>query len=127
MPDKWFDSYGELSWENEKVHLDNFAIALKQDQDLVGIIVVYAGRRSCANEARDRAIRAKNYVAQTLGIEQNRIKWLDGGYRETLMVILQPMLSGAPELTPSPTLKPNEVRVNKNCSIKTLKPRRRGY
>jgi hypothetical protein len=29
--DQWFDSYGDLSWEDEKARLDNFAIALRQD------------------------------------------------------------------------------------------------
>jgi hypothetical protein len=123
MPDRGFDSYGDISWENEKAHLDNFAIAL-YDQDLVGIIIVYAGRRSCANEARDRAIRAKKYVTETRGIEPNRIKWIDGGYCETLTVILQPVPSAAPKLTASPTLKPSEVRVDKNCKLKTIKPRK---
>jgi hypothetical protein len=124
VSDRLFDSYGNLSWENEKAHLDNFAIALEQERDLVGIIIVYAGRRSCANEARDRAVRAKNYVAQTRGIEPNRIKWIDGGYRETVTVILQPMPSGAPELTASPTLKPSEVRVDKTCKLKTIKSKK---
>ena len=121
-PDRSFDSYGDLTWENEKAHLDNFAIALQQDQALVGIIVVYAGKRSCVNEARDRAVRAKKYLAKMRGVERNRIKLIDGGYRETLTVILQPVLPGAPKLTASPTLKPSEVRVDKNCKLKTTKP-----
>jgi hypothetical protein len=124
IPDRWFDSYGALTWEKEKAHLDNFAIALQQDQALVGVIVVYAGRRSCANEARDRAIRAKKYLTQTRGVEPNRIKWIDGGFCETLTVILQPVPSGAPELTASPTLKASEVQVDNNCKLKTTKPRK---
>jgi len=126
VADQWFDSYGELSWEQEKAHLDNFAIILQQDPNLIGNIIVYAGRRSCANEARDRALRAKKYVTETRGIQGSRIKWLDGGYREELTIILQPVPAGAPELTASPTLKPSEVRIIKNCKLQTTKPRRRG-
>ena len=126
MADRWFDSYGDLSWEDEKAHLDNFAIALQQDSNLIGNIIVYAGKRSCANEAKDRALRAKKYVVETPGIQESRVKWLDGGYREQLTVILQPVPSGAPELTASPTLKLSEVRIIRNCKPKTSKPKKHG-
>jgi hypothetical protein len=126
MSDQWFDSYGKISWEDEKAHLDNFAIALQQDSNLIGNIIVYAGKRSCANEAKDRALRAKKYVVETRGIHESRVKWLDGGYREELTVILQPMPSGAPELTASPTLKPSDVRIIRNCKPKTSKTKKRG-
>jgi hypothetical protein len=126
MSDQWFDSYGNISWENEKARLDNFAIALQQDSNLTGNIVIYAGKRSCANEAKDRALRAKKYVVETRGIHESRVKWVDGGYREELTVILQPVPCGAPELTASPTLKPSEVRIVRNCKPKTSKPKKRG-
>jgi len=74
VADQWFDSYGDLSWEDEKAHLDNFAIALQNDSDSIGYIIVYAGRRSCIGEAKDRALRAKKYLVQTRAIEASRIK-----------------------------------------------------
>lgn len=126
VADQWFDSYGNLSWENEKAHLDNFAIALQHDPDLIGYIIVYAGRRACVGEAKDRALRAKKYVVETRGIQESRIKWIDGGYREEPTVILQPAPRGAPELTASPTLQPSEVQIIKNCKPKSAKPRKRG-
>ena len=121
-----FDSYGAISWEDEKAHLDNFAIALQHDPDSLGYIIVYAGRRACVGEAKDRAQRAKKYVVETRGIQATRIKWIDGGYREELTVILQPVPRGAPELTASPTLKPTEVQIIKNCKPKSPKPKQRG-
>ena len=120
-----FDTYGGISWELEKLHLDNFAIQLQHDSDSIGYIIVYAGRRACVGEAKDRALRAKKYVVETRGIQASRIKSIDGGYREDLTVILQPTPRGAPELTVSPTLKPSEVQ-NKNCKPKSPKPRKRG-
>src|SRR5438046_1734355 len=102
-----FDSYGAISWKLEKVHLDNFAIALQHDPNLIGCIIVYAGRRACVGEAKDRALRAKKYLVTSRGIQESRIKWLDGGYREDSTIILQPVPSGAPELTASPTIKPS--------------------
>src|SRR5467141_3175208 len=80
--DQVFDSYGDIPWEEEKVHLDNFAIELQHGSDLVGFIIVYSGRRTCVGEAKDRALRAKNYVVKTRGIQESRIKWIDGGYRD---------------------------------------------
>src|SRR5258707_5582224 len=83
-----FDSYGDLSWEDETAHLDNFAIQLQNDPDSIGYIIVYAGRRACFGEAKDRALRAKKYVVETRGIQESRIKWIDGGYRDKLTVVL---------------------------------------
>lgn len=113
--DQRFDSYGDLSWDDEKAHLDNFAIALQQDPRLIGYIVVYAGRRACVNEAKNRGSRAKKYLVERRGIRASRIKWIDGGYREELTVILQPAPPGAPKLNVSPTLKRSEVKIIRNC------------
>ena len=113
--DQWFDSYGDISWEDEKVHLDNFAIALQHDRDTIGYIIVYAGRRACAGEIKARALRATKYLVETRGTQASRIKWIDGGYREELTVILQPVPRGAPKLKASPTLKRSEVQIIKNC------------
>jgi hypothetical protein len=121
-----FDSYGDLSWEDEKARLDNFAATLQHNPESIGYIIVYAGRRACVDEAKDRALRAKKYMVETRGIPASRIKWSDGGYREELTTILQPAARGAPELTVSPTLKPSEVQIIKNCKPKNPKPRKRG-
>lgn len=121
-----FDSYGAISWDLEKLHLDNFAIQLQHDSDSIGYIIVYAGRRACVNEAKNRALRAKKYVVETRGIQASRIKWIDGGYREEFTVILQPAPRGVPEITASPTLKSSEVQIIKNCKPKSPKPRKRG-
>jgi len=121
-----FDSYGAISWEDEKAHLDNFAIALQHGPDSIGYIIVYAGRRACVGEANERALRAKKYVVETRGIQASRIKWIDGGYREGRSVILQLAPRGAPGTTASPALKPSEVQIIKNCKPKTPKSRQRG-
>lgn len=121
-----FDSYGDLSWENEAARLDNFAATLQHNPELIGYIIVYAGRRACVGEARDRALRAKKYVVETRGIRASRIKWIDGGYREELTVVLQPVPRQAAKLTASPTLKRSEVQISRNCKTKASKPRKQG-
>lgn len=113
--DQVFDSYGDISWQNEKAHLDNFAIALKQDSTLMGYIIVYAGKSTCVGEAKGRGRRAKKYLVKSLSIPEHRIKVVDGGYREKLTVILQPVPADAPEIIPTPTLKSTDVQIRKNC------------
>ena len=124
--DQWFDTYGDISWDDERAHLDNFSIALQEDPNLVGYIIVYAGRCACVNEARDRALRAKKYTVETRGIPESRIKWIDGGYREEFIVFLQPAPTGAPAPTTSSTVKPGEVKFTKNCNTKTSRRKRSG-
>jgi hypothetical protein len=110
-----FDDYSDIPWRDETGRLDNFAIALQQDPKLTGYVIVYAGQRACVGEAESRARRAKKYLVETRGIEESRIKWIDGGYREELTVILQPVPPGVSEIMTSPTVKPADVKLKKNC------------
>jgi hypothetical protein len=121
-----FDDYSDIPWPDETGRLDNFAIALQHDPKLMAYIIVYAGQRACVGEAEDRARRAKKYLVETRGIQESRVKWIDGGYREELTVILQPIPPGAPELTTSPTLKPSDVQIIKSCKPKTSKRKKHG-
>ena len=121
-----FDDYSDIPWADETGRLDNFAIALQHDPKLIGYIIVYAGQRACVGEAEDRARRAKKYLVETRGIQESRVKRIDGGYREELTVILQPVPPGAPELTASPTVKPTDVQLIKNCKPKVPKRKRSG-
>jgi hypothetical protein len=122
LADQWFDTYGHISWEDERARLDNFAIALQNDPASIGYIIVYAGRRACVGEAKNRTLRAKKYLAQTRGIATSRIKLIDGGYREELTVILQPTPRHTPEIKAAPTVKPSEVQIIKNCKPKIPEP-----
>jgi hypothetical protein len=123
--DQVFDSYGDIPWEEEKIHLDNFAIELQHGSDLVGYIIAYAGRRACPGEAKARAIRAKKYIVEIRGIQESRVKWIDGGYRENLTVVLQPASPGLPAPVFS-TVKPEDVQIIKNCKPKTSKRKKGG-
>ena len=57
-----FDEYGDLSIKDEKARLDIFAFELRANPNTVGYIIVYGGRRSCADIAETRAVRAKDYL-----------------------------------------------------------------
>ena len=46
--DRLFDQYGRIKWEDEQARLDNFAIQLMNEPDLIGYIFVYDGNNICA-------------------------------------------------------------------------------
>src|SRR6266496_2215459 len=84
-----FDEYSDLSFEDEKARLDNFAIYLqKSEPEFKGYIIVYAGQGMPSSEALTRAKRAKDYLVKVRSIEAARIVTIDGGCREKLEVEL---------------------------------------
>ena len=74
-----YDEYGEISLREEKERLDNFAIQLKNETRVLGIIIVYGGLRAKRGDADARADRAKNYLINKHGIEAERIMTITGG------------------------------------------------
>jgi hypothetical protein len=108
-----YNSYGDISWELERAHLDNFALFLQGAPDSKGYIIVYAGQRACVGEAQNRASRAKRYLIQTRGILESRLVPIDGGYRKKLTVVLQPVPLDAPKYTPFPTVEPSKAKIIK--------------
>ena len=76
----WISHYGGgVSWGDEKAQIDNFAIQIMHDPNLIGYILVYSGADSCRGEAQARALRIKNYMMKVRGIPWNRVMWKDGG------------------------------------------------
>jgi len=109
-----FDSYGKVPLQQEKWHLDSFAIALMGDRGKTGYIIAYAGKRAGAGEAKQRAKRAKNYMVSVRSFAPSRIQAIDGGYREEPEVELYvvPRVGCTP--TPSPTVDPRDVHLIKS-------------
>lgn len=98
-----FDEYSDLSFEDEKARLDNFAIYLQKDQPtLKGYIIVYAGQNTPSGEAQARAKRAKDYLVKVRGIRAGRIVTIDGGCRDQLEVELYALPSSVSPPTPTP-------------------------
>ena len=86
-----FDEYGRINWEAEEAHLDNFAVQLQNDPDLIGYIFIYDGNELCAGEAQARAIRARTYLVDRRGVPANRVIWRHDGYGEKFRIVLQPL------------------------------------
>ena len=124
-PERPFDRYGNICWEDEMARLDNFAIELQNDPEAVGYIIVYDGQPSCREEAIARAIRAKNYVVRHRGIERKRVVWRYGGQLEELTTWLQPIPRGAPELV-DPSSSATSVNKSGNCKAKIYRRKKCG-
>ena len=114
-----FDEYGSICWEDEKARLDNFAIALlNDDRTTLGHIIVYDGRSACRGEAVGRAIRAKKYLVEYRRVEADRIVWRWGGYLNDLTTTLVVTPRGASIWPFIPSIPLAEVKFVGNCNRK---------
>ncbi len=110
-----FDEYGTLAWSDEKARLDNAAITLQRESpDIVMFLVAYAGRHACIGEARNRNVRAKNYLVAKRGVAPNQIVLMDGGYQNKPLVEIW-ILPRDVKPYPNPTVDRNDVAL-KNCA-----------
>jgi hypothetical protein len=105
-PNRAFDEYGPICWENEKARLDNFAIGiLNMPNTTLGHIIVYDEKRACRGEAITRAIRAKKYLVEFRNVPADRIVWPWGGYVSEPLTQLVIHPAGA-EIWPFLTITP---------------------
>ena len=109
-PTRGIDEYGNITFEDEKARLDNFAIELQNDPTAKGYITCYGGRVGRAGAARRRCERAKKYLSGHRQIPAAQIVVVDGGYREDLTVTLWIVPPGASSPQAAPTVDPREVR-----------------
>lgn len=112
-----FDSYGELSLEQEKQRLDNFVTALK-DQEGAGYIISYGGKRARVREAIERAQRARNYLIKVRNFPRGQLKAINGGHREESLVELYVMTPGGCPPKTTPTIDPRDVQIVKGAKHK---------
>jgi hypothetical protein len=115
------DEYGNISFREEKARLDQFILRLRGESRSTAYVIAYAGRVSCAGEARTRANRVKNYLTNVGRIEAKRIQIIDAGCREQWLIDLYTAPPNAPPLTKAVFadydchLRPGQVVVLKNC------------
>ncbi|HYJ87446.1 MAG TPA: hypothetical protein VEW46_15395 [Pyrinomonadaceae bacterium] len=121
-----FDEYGEIAWEDEKARLDNFAIQLQRESDLIGYVLVYDAVGGCAGEAQARAIRAKKYVVEHRGVSWNKVIWRQEGYQAKIHTVLQPVKRNI--VLPRPfrgtTVEPIDGKASRSCKAKIGRIRR---
>jgi hypothetical protein len=119
-----FDEYPSIAFDDEKARLDNLAIEMQNDPNATGYIFVYGGRTSRPGQADRLGSRAKDYLANSRGIDARRLVVTDGGYRETDYFELWLVPQGAQPPQPTPTVQPGDVRPGANPAPgRRLRPR----
>lgn len=91
-----FDRYEFLSFAKEKARLDNLAVALTQESQMQGYIIVYTKEARDVNKAQERAKRAESYLINKRGIQADRIfaTAIAGGEAQKVELILRPSIWG---------------------------------
>lgn len=117
------DEYGDISFDDEKARLDNFAIELQNDPTSRGYLLCYGGRVGRAGEAEKRCGRAKDYMADVRGIGRERLITVDGGFREDLTVKIVVVPAGATPPSAAPTVDPREVVIVSDKPGRKPRPR----
>jgi hypothetical protein len=109
-PPKRFDEFPSIAFDDDKARLDNLAIELQNNPGSTGYVVAYAGRSSRAGEADRMGRRALDYLTTTRGLSADRVRFINGGFRDTNSFELWLVPQGATPPTPTPTLTPEQAR-----------------
>ena len=83
-----FDEFGDISRNDEKARLDNFAIELQNDPTATAYVIVYPGRTSKRGDVQHHSTRIVEYLVHSRGLDERRIVTLVGAPREELSVEL---------------------------------------
>lgn len=111
VPSRKLDEYGDIGLADERVRLDAFAEEMRNDPTAQAYILSYAGRRARVGEAQKRGERARSYLRDVHGVEEDRVVVVDGGHREERAVELFIVPSGATPPPATPTVDPKEVEI----------------
>ena len=90
-----FDEFPDISRNDEKARLDNFAIQLQGDPTSTGHVIVYPGKSGKRGEVQEHAGRIVEYLVHSRGLDQRRIVTLVGPPRDQLFVQLWVTPQGA--------------------------------
>ena len=73
-----FDEFPDISRNDEKARLDNFAIELQNDPTATAYVVVYPGRTSKRGDVQHHSSRIVEYLVHSRGLDERRIVTLVG-------------------------------------------------
>lgn len=83
-----FDEFPEISRNDEKARLDNYAVELQNDPTATGYVIIYPGRAGKSANAQKHSAQIVDYLVNSRGIDSHRIVTLVGGSREATMIQL---------------------------------------
>ncbi len=83
-----FDEFPDISRNDEKARLDNFAIELQNDPTSTAYVIIYPGPRGRPGTVQARSTRIVDYLVNSRNFESRRLITLVGPARSELMVEL---------------------------------------
>ena len=95
-----FDEFPDISRNDEKARLDNYAVELQNDPTATGYVLVYPARARKTTDAQKHSSRVIDYLVNSRGIDARRIVTMVGGSREQLKVELWIAPQGAKPPSP---------------------------
>src|SRR5215510_4865436 len=96
-----FDEFGDILSSDLKARLDNYAIELQNQATSKGFLVVYRSRRDLPGLNLQLALRMKDYLTASRGLDKSRIVTVDAGVAACLSQQLWIVPPGtAPEVDP---------------------------
>lgn len=104
-----FDTYSDILLSDERARLDNFSTWLREQPQMKGYILVYAGKDFPSSRAKRRAQRARDYLIRVGRLDPKKIEIIEGGYREQFQIQLYIVPASLGPPTPHPTLSPSSV------------------
>ena len=90
-----FDEFPDISRNDEKARLDNYAADLQNDPTATAYIVVHPGRSGKPGDVQRHTTRIVDYLVNSRLIDARRIVTLVGGARDELLVELWTCQQGA--------------------------------
>lgn len=107
------DEINNYNWEDLMLRLDFCATLLQNEPAASAYIIVYDGQRSRRGEVQGWMNCIRNYMVELRGMDSNRIKIVNGGYRgnKTVEMWLVTSADSLPKATP--TIKPKDVKFRK--------------
>ena len=90
-----FDEYSKIKRNDEKARLDNYGIEIQNDPTSTAYVVVHPGRGGKPGEVQQHATAVVSYLANSRGIDKQRIVVIIGAVTEDWMVELWVCPQGA--------------------------------
>jgi hypothetical protein len=109
MPHKVDEASGS-NWEVAMARLDYFELEMKDNPNVIGVLIVYGGQRREFGELQAWSGCLENYLVNRRGVDATRIVMVNGGFRENLTYELWVTADKNHLPNPEPHIKPKDVR-----------------
>ena len=116
-----FDLYGDVSADLERERLDAVAAELRRRREADAYLIAYAGKIAHKGEAGARAACARDYLIKIHHIQADRIREIDGGYRETFEVEVYVEEADGSIPLATPTVRHSAVKISRQKPVLTCR------